>query len=868
MQKNSITNKITPCCGLPFSVMYWFIQNITLSSETDRSFIFSKLRTDGSLPVNAWTVLINSGTLETDAGLNKQQFLEIFNCRKKPTCAELKLIIEGFKVGNWTPETEFPPNIALIDAVINGINYEGNVYTKEQVDALLTSSFGGDLVVADNPQPTSPKWYFAKESGTYANAGNLVVDLTNKIVILNYDGTAWGKVEINIPLPNYSTVLNPNSTDKAETGKSVSDYVQPIFDDFYETKVSPNLFNDFRNGMLVNSNVDLGVSKSANWNTAIAEIEAGKTYTISGWNSTRADIALFSNAIPQDFVNPFITGLIKSGSTGVVFAKTKSNGVFTFTALPNSQYIVITTANATEADSVFANLQIEEGSVATQFMPFGSVIRTPKTFESEATEENFEIKEIIKSGSQVLVRTDFNNERDLVSEITLNGSQNGATNFLNVKTILKADPITAVGFIIHPQADAVPTPFQVKARKGTSYMNIAGNHGMATITDATATAHGKTSADLLSVWRDSENDEFYLGEILSANSLRFVSKPFVDIDGFDKLKSTPLSPLVHVSGATNTGNLIFTGTAYEYKPSINSVSVKLFIDEKEITADGTYKGNEVKIIDTHNVVDPTQPTLVIPYLPQNNGIMVKNTLIHTFYGNGSYTAENIADWQKNHKLNNQGIIQPQALSKGDFTSVKAFAMNMGIVGTNDFKNGVDFTNTLPETIIAKKINFTDSNFAIQQLSEIIFDNTTPKIGVGFGYNPLVGVGKSEELLLNNEHFEIRNNTLKAYLRAYNERETQQKIIRGIGYYAYWDATKNPKLSADYFVPFGKSDLYFLNVRLAMTKEKVYLNSELLNREFEVVHKSDGLTIHTTDATTSEGLIVTGTIGDWAVLKIK
>lgn len=59
------------------------------------------------------------------------------------------------------------------------------------------AGFGGDLVVADDPAPTKPTWYFAKESGTYPNAGGLVVDLTNKLVILSYDGTTWSKSEVD-----------------------------------------------------------------------------------------------------------------------------------------------------------------------------------------------------------------------------------------------------------------------------------------------------------------------------------------------------------------------------------------------------------------------------------------------------------------------------------------------------------------------------------------------------------------------------------------------------------------------------------------------------------------------------------------------
>ena len=105
MQKNIITNKITPCCGLPFSVIYWWVSNLTLNSESDRQFILSKISQNGILSIDGWKVLINSGTLEADASLTKAEFLAWFDCGKQPNCEQLKLIIEGFKIGNWTPET-------------------------------------------------------------------------------------------------------------------------------------------------------------------------------------------------------------------------------------------------------------------------------------------------------------------------------------------------------------------------------------------------------------------------------------------------------------------------------------------------------------------------------------------------------------------------------------------------------------------------------------------------------------------------------------------------------------------------------------------------------------------------------------------
>ena len=107
MQKNRITNKITPCCGLPFSVIYWWVSNLTLNSEADRQYLLTQISQSGVLSIDGWKVLVNSGTLETDASLTKPEFLAWFDCGKQPNCEQLKLLIESFKLGNYNPADEY-----------------------------------------------------------------------------------------------------------------------------------------------------------------------------------------------------------------------------------------------------------------------------------------------------------------------------------------------------------------------------------------------------------------------------------------------------------------------------------------------------------------------------------------------------------------------------------------------------------------------------------------------------------------------------------------------------------------------------------------------------------------------------------------
>ena len=84
---------------MPFSVIYWWVSNLTLNSDADRQYLLTQISQSGVLSIDGWKVLVNSGTLEADASLTKAEFLAWFDCGKQPKCEQLKIIIEGYKLG-------------------------------------------------------------------------------------------------------------------------------------------------------------------------------------------------------------------------------------------------------------------------------------------------------------------------------------------------------------------------------------------------------------------------------------------------------------------------------------------------------------------------------------------------------------------------------------------------------------------------------------------------------------------------------------------------------------------------------------------------------------------------------------------------
>ena len=199
MKKNIITDKITPCCGLPFSVTYWWVSNLLLKSENDRKFVLSQIKQNGSISMDGWETLINSGTLEFDANLTKSKFLAWFNCGRNPTCEQLKTIIESYKVG-FLPTNDSPINTATIDGYFQGLRLEGTTYTKEQINALIDS----DSVPLGNITPTTTfqnnvsSWGFA-QAGLYPNIGGLLVEENTFAIVTKKENGSFESTIIELP---------------------------------------------------------------------------------------------------------------------------------------------------------------------------------------------------------------------------------------------------------------------------------------------------------------------------------------------------------------------------------------------------------------------------------------------------------------------------------------------------------------------------------------------------------------------------------------------------------------------------------------------------------------------------------------------
>lgn len=268
-------------------------------------------------------------------------------------------------------------------------------------------------------------FYFTSQAGTYTNfkdstATPISVAANDGLVMLAYDGTAWTKIKFSIDLTDY--------LEKDEIFKENKNLANPA-----------NIQNAY-----VNSTY--GISSNAAWRLISCAVSANTIYTISGWNSIQTEIR-YENAAG---------GLISGAKL------TKTGGVVTITTPANCVKIYFTIRNGSEADTVYSQLQIELGSSATSYEPYGTTTVIQKTLIPDL--------DYVKT-------TDFNVETENVAGKNLAdpaGIMPGK--YINTSGAISSSAnFTAIKITIEPGVKYTISGWQILLNKDIRYEDAAGN---------------------------------------------------------------------------------------------------------------------------------------------------------------------------------------------------------------------------------------------------------------------------------------------------------------------------------------------------------------------------------------------------------
>lgn len=546
-------------------------------------------------------------------------------------------------------------------------------------------------------------------------------------------------------------------------------------------------------------------------------------------------------------------------------------------SIPVSATIFEMTVLKSAETPIYDALMINHGTVALPFVPFsggdtvvqlnhmnigasfvlkgGEWVSTDDllTDDDIASVQNYDLVAVV-NGNELAVRVPFNETSDLVHTFIKSDPTKLVTNIAPVRVIDKIDPTTSSlytsGVILNNINDNIcPIRF-------TKYLNgaIAGNHGLIKITSSMV-AHGKTSADLGSVWQ-SGTDQFFLAQIISANAIGFIGKKSTTIP-----RAMTSLTITHVSGATNTGTITATtNVAAEVFPVAQNSSKRIVIDGKEITEDGTYYGKRFSIVDNYNLIDPEQvDTTQVSFMPNVGNPIVGFGIDYWVDKTNTLYVDLLVNEFTNDIISSFGFIQSQKLIPGASLTTKRFAYlpNSNTLSAIDARLFTDRTTSSATTLIFGSANVEDTNKPISRMVEVLTTASNVKTyGYAHGYFQDKGVTNNALRKLMGEQWEWRGSTGKSYPRGIYNLTMDQTAVHGLCYFQYFDSALNPNTSAVYVHQEGSKYMAYIDYHSAVTKDVVTLPDYLNGLTITVKDSHGTFTIVSGDVVPSTGLLVT------------
>lgn len=462
-----------------------------------------------------------------------------------------------------------------------------------------------------------------------------------------------------------------------------------------------------------------------------------------------------SNVTPvtRSFGDRQITFTVPSGATKVTF------NIRNVTDFSNTNPM---TASALQI--CIDNLMLNIGAYASDFSEYSNGVFSP---DSTLFDPIIDGKvSFNKQGEFLYIRAPLqqSSQYDVVYRMIVNSglnysavdSRSGVVDFWGSRFINKSEASTISAFnkstLVHTSGMDESCPIRING------MFVAGGHGVIGY-NATMSAHGKSNIDVGSIWSDGV-DQWVLTYVKTTNNLVLVRKWTGFIDKW-VISSAVFSSttLTHVSGATNTANIVMTSSVQEqFVPIIRDYFADVRVD-KVSTVEDIGAGEGVSISETYALMNIASQQ---DYLIANVGSATPNYTHSSIleqirfyyeYNFDRYGAVSIRSgnqcrsaYKRTADVDYWGGMQSQRLSRtidstvGMSTSVEWFVPDVSPVNGYDLKNVADVTSNAGTITILKSDcdnpADTPSHFAM-----IGKDGTGVKVaGLAYGYNRSVGLG--------------------------------------------------------------------------------------------------------------------------------
>jgi hypothetical protein len=377
-----------------------------------------------------------------------------------------------------------------------------------------------------------------------------------------------------IPLLNYVTTAQLNAAVAPIDTKVAIDYLFTKYNFFDKDAVV--------NGFYVNATTGVLSTNATSAVSAKFTVLPSTIYNISGRNSGQTEIVFYDSS--NNRLKPYRT----DGTSYTNYATTKENGSFMSPPLAVSVQFTVRFVGTGTYDSIMWSLGANAPPV---YKPFSSLVIKDDLLPAASKNSLFKV---IRNGSTISIRTSYDTTYDIFLKLT-NPSANNLFNISSSTLLLKNDDDGQVGTQLNGafSDDSAPSFFNGQI--------LGGNHG-GPLYKLTATAHGKTLADVGAIYTDANSKRFILYKIDDANNLSFLVEN-------TSLTTTwvfpaPVSSMTYTSSGSSTTGITFTASSLlQLYPSIKSLSQKVLVDGNSQVSDGTYYGNRLTITEDYDIID-------------------------------------------------------------------------------------------------------------------------------------------------------------------------------------------------------------------------------------------------------------------------
>ncbi len=627
------------------------------------------------------------------------------------------------------------------------------------------------------------------------------------------------KHESSVELANLQVELGEEATSYtpySETGTVIKDssLLPALAKDYEKLFESVNLFDEskiLRNYFL--SSATGGLSPGTGWTVSgFMPVVAGKQYTLDGQRGRQGISFFATNAITTD--------------PALLYVNDNSMPI-TVTAPPGANYAVI----ALESASIkgWSKIQFEEGSVATQYIPFG---QTLTLVDSE------------------YLTTDIATVRNKLS--LLEGVGYIQHYVSDIKAKLNISVYTPISSLVSSVFNFVADDFDGQnmrlcgddsAPVRMMGATIGANHGYGKAV-LTANGHGKTDSDIGSVWTDG-TFQWVIIQVISVNTLAVTCR------NENRSYSSSLPTLTHVSGAISTGNIVPTAvTNNQWRPMLKNHSIQHLVDGELVTdktGDWPFK-KSVSILESYD-------------------LMEKNAIVEWVIANkGSYKvpyeAESALNVSMNYIFDDEGgcvipsnFFTYKSISAQDLMFTQAARLKLGVSGPVKYyvprsvaftHNSQSFDFSIPTVIdslsISSRIDFdvakTEAGAVLPD--RLIMLNDT--IGYAIGYLPILDAAPDVRNLRTSKGIQISETESKVYPYLVDGLTTLNagEHYSCVAYRIYFKRKANR--TCDYIVRSQYGDFMFLDWHIMNQIDVIELPHYLVGQEFEVIEQSSNVQV--------------------------